>query len=100
MSEAKKGLRVQLAPSAEWNHRFGSIRRNVGTLTSGRLLHYAPPHVGGFHVRVLWDGLKAPESWHLSDLIPATRDDYVAIHAPIAFDPNREPVQHSPNQQP
>ena len=68
MSEAKKGLRVCLIPErfAQWE--ASPIQRKFGTLTSGRILHSQPPYEEGLMVRVKWDGLKTPESWHLTDL--------------------------------
>jgi len=79
ISEAKKGLRVQLSAKARALHtlepetaaqlgRSMLIPREFGTLISGRILKNKPGHEEGLFVRVIWDGLRTPESWHLVDL--------------------------------
>ena len=65
LGEVAKGRRVTLANDDRQNPM---IPRHGGTIVSGRLLTYAPPYGEGVHVRVKWDGLTTPESWHLEDL--------------------------------
>ncbi len=70
ISEARKGLRVTLSePVANrYTGTYAEPWRVAGTLTSGRILHSKPPYEEGLFVRVKWDALTTPESWHLEDL--------------------------------
>lgn len=81
MSEVKGKMRVVLAPEARARHllptdlaidlrRSMLIPRDGGTLTSGRILRQRPGYEEGLFVRVMWDGLRTPESWHIADLEP------------------------------
>lgn len=82
ISEAKKGLRVMLSTETLAQHmldpdvaisldRSMLISRHLGTLRSGRVIRLRPPYEEGLVVYVVWDGLKTPEAWHLTDLSPA-----------------------------
>lgn len=75
-------MRVQLTPEVRARYllptdiaidlrRSMLIPRNEGTLTSGRILRQRPGYEEGLFVRVKWDGLATPESWHIRDLEPA-----------------------------
>ena len=71
MSEVRGKMRVRLsAAAAERNDTAikNGWRSQVGTLTSGRILRQKPGYEEGLFVRVKWDGMPTPESWHLLDL--------------------------------
>lgn len=79
ISEAKKSLRVRLSEEARLRltldpdvaadlGRSMLIPRELGTLTSGRVLRQRPGYEEGLFVRVKWDDLATVESWHLVDL--------------------------------
>lgn len=81
ISEVKGKMRVRLTPEVRERHtlpvdtqidlrRSMLIPREGGTLTSGRILRQRPGYEEGLFVRVKWDGLPTPESWHLRDLEP------------------------------
>lgn len=76
ISEAKKGLRVRLAPSVrERGYERGTYSakwRLAGTLRSGRVIASRPPYAEGLCVYVKWDGMPTPEKWHLEDLCIST----------------------------
>ena len=92
LSEVAKGRRVTLADDSRQNPM---IPRDAGTLISGRLLTYAPPYGEGVHVRVKWDGLTTPESWHLEELRVLVTDSLAGAPVP-AVDFSRS----SPNTTP
>ena len=74
MLEARKGLRVRLTPEVAERHRNAFQQRELGTLTSGRVVALKRPYEEGLVVRVKWDGFKTPENWHLTDLVAASPD--------------------------
>ena len=87
ISEAKKGLRVRLTPKVKARYtldidvqidlrRAMLIPRDLGTLRSGRVLtaHKVGEEEGAFVV-VMWDGLRSPEKWHLTELDVAPEEE-------------------------
>jgi len=45
------------------------IPRELGTLRSGRVIARGLPYEEALVVYVLWDGLRTPEAWDLTDLV-------------------------------
>lgn len=81
ISEVRGKMRVRLIPEVRARYLLPTdsqidFRRTMlnpregGTLTSGRILRQRPGYEEGLFVRVRWDGLPTPESWHISDLEP------------------------------
>lgn len=75
ISDAKKGLRVQLTATAQRRQMLpdGSmpIPRHAGTIRSPKPFAHQPPYdTEAVGVYVNWDGLKAAEWWNLLDLEP------------------------------
>jgi len=72
ISDVDGKMRVCLRPDIyEGYAPYPWMRREFGTLTSGRILPSGSPYEEGLFVRVKWDGFPTPESWHLEDLVPA-----------------------------
>jgi hypothetical protein len=75
MSEVTGKMRVRLSAAAASRHETAiknGWRSPTGSLTSGRILASKPPFEEGLFVRVQWDGMPTPESWHLLDLEPVS----------------------------
>jgi hypothetical protein len=79
MSEVRKGLRVRLSEEARLRYtldidtqidlgRAMLIPRIEGTLRSPKPLALKRPYEEGIVAYVMWDGLRSPEAWHLTDL--------------------------------
>lgn len=72
IGDVKGKMRVCLRPDIyEGYAPYPWMRREFGTLTSGRILRQRPGYEEGLSVRVKWDGFPTPENWHLEDLAPA-----------------------------
>lgn len=74
ISEVRKGMRVQLAFAvpvgrARGGAGIGEPGRVAGTVLSPRAFTLKRPYEEGIGVRVLWDGFRTPEFWHLADLM-------------------------------
>lgn len=72
--EVRKGMRVQLSggvPISQARSGAGidEAGRVTGTVLSSKAYALKRPSEEGIGVRVLWDGFRSPEFWHLSDLI-------------------------------
>lgn len=81
MSDVKGRMRVRLMPEVRARYLLPTdsaidLRRSMlnpregGTLTSGRILRQRPGYEEGLFVRVKWDEMPTPESWHIADLEP------------------------------
>ena len=74
ISEAKKGLRVQLTPKVRGYHTLpdGTMPhpRHVGTIRSPKPIASQPPYGEAICVYVIWDGMPTPEKWSILDIEP------------------------------
>lgn len=73
ISDARKGLRVQLTDDARRRFAltYAQDWRVLGSLTSGRIKASPaefPGHEEGLFVRVKWDALPTPEYWNIAEL--------------------------------
>lgn len=79
ISDAKKGLRVQLTAERQKHERLpdGSTphSRFVGTIRSPKPIASQPPYGEDVCVYVIWDGMPTPEKWSLLDLEPHWLND-------------------------
>lgn len=79
ISEAKKGLRVQLTEPRRKHLTFPdgtmAFPRHIGTIRSPKPIASQPPYGEDVCVYVVWDGMRTPEKWSLLDLEPHWLND-------------------------